>query len=167
MHFIIGNIFSLLSSLCVAVSAAQKSKKDLIKWQTFNIVFYMIACVVLEAYAALVSIFIALVRNVLSYKDRLTKKITAFLCLLIVIAGMWANNRGAVGILPIIAILSYTIFIYTTKNEQQMRYALILNMMLWFIHNMYIMAYPSALTNVLICAWTLIQIFKHKKPRKS
>jgi len=167
MNLIIGNIFSLLSSLCIAISAAQKSKKDLIKWQTFNIVFYMIACVVLEAYAALVSIFIALVRNVLSYKDRLTKKITAFLCLLIVIAGMWANNRGAVGILPIIAILSYTIFIYTTKNEQQMRYALILNMVLWLIHNVYIMAYPSALTNVLICLWTLIQIFKHKKPLKS
>lgn len=163
-HLLIGNLFSFLSSLCIVISAAQKSKKDLIKWQTFNIVFYMIACVALHAYAALVSIFIGFVRNILSYKDRLTKNITGVLCLLIVIVGLLANNRGIIGIFPIVAIVSYTVFIYTTKNEQQMRYALVLNMMLWFVHNFWIMAYPSAITNILICLWTLFQIFKNKKP---
>ena len=166
MSLIIGNIFSLLSSICVLVSVAVKSKKSLIKWQTFNILFYIFACIVLNAYAALVSIFIALVRNILAYKDRLTKRITFVLCLLILVVGVWVNNRGIIGIFPIAAIVSYTILIYTTKNEQQMRYALILNMVLWFVHNLFIMAYPSAISNVLICLWTALNIIKNRKDFK-
>ena len=122
----------------------------------------MIACVALQAYAALISIFIGLIRNILSYKDRLTKSITGILCLLIAVAGLWVNNRGFIGLFPIAAIVSYTIFIYTTKNEQQMRYALLLNMMLWFVHNLWIMAYPSAITNILIFLWTVVQIVKNR-----
>ena len=163
MSLIIGNIFSLLSSICVLISVAVKSKKSLIKWQTFNILFYIFACIVLNAYAALVSIFIALVRNILAYKDKLTKRITFVLCLLILVVGVWVNNRGIIGIFPIAAIVSYTILIYTTKNEQQMRYALILNMVLWFVHNLFIMAYPSAISNVLICLWTALNIIKNRK----
>lgn len=160
---IIGNIFSLLSSICVLISVAVKSKKSLIKWQTFNIIFYIFACIVLNAYAALVSIFIALVRNILAYKDRLTKRITFVLCLMILVVGVWVNNRGIIGIFPVAAIVSYTILIYTTKNEQQMRYALILNMVLWFVHNLFIMAYPSAISNVAICLWTALNIIKNRK----
>lgn len=156
----------MLSSICVLISVAVKSKKSLIKWQTFNILFYIFACIVLNAYAALVSIFIALVRNILAYKDKLTKRITFVLCLLILVVGVWVNNRGIIGIFPIAAIVSYTILIYTTKNEQQMRYALILNMVLWFVHNLFIMAYPSAISNVLICLWTALNIIKNRKDFK-
>ena len=156
----------MLSSICVLVSVAVKSKKSLIKWQTFNILFYIFACIVLNAYAALVSIFIALVRNILAYKDKLTKRITFVLCLLILVVGVWVNNRGIIGIFPIAAIVSYTILIYTTKNEQQMRYALILNMVLWFVHNLFIRAYPSAISNVAICLWTAVNIIKNRKDFK-
>lgn len=166
IHYIIANIFSLLSSICTAVSVVKKSKKDLIKWQTYNIVFYIFACIVLHAYTALISVLISLVRNILSYKDCLTKNISVILCLLIIVMGLLANNQGIIGFFPILAIVSYTVLMYTTKNEQQMRYALILNMILWFFYNLYILAYPSALTNVLIFLWTLIQIIKNQKKKE-
>ena len=82
--------------------------------------------------------------------------------ILCVIAGLWANNRGIIGLFPIIASASYTVFIYTTKNEQQMRWALVSNLILWFVHDAYVQAYPSALTDFVLIIWTGRQILKNK-----
>ena len=110
-----------------------------------------------------------LIRNILSYKDKLTKNITIILIILGIIIGLYANNRGIIGWLPIIASATYTICIYITTNEQQMRWALIFNMLLWFVHNAYVQAYPSAIANIVLCLWTGVQILRYapKKCRKA
>jgi len=162
-YLIIGNFFSLLSAICIGVSAVKKSKKDFMYWQIGDTFFGIIANIALYAYAALVISIICLIRNILSYKDKLSKGITYILLVLSVVIGLYANNRGIIGLLPIIASASYTICIYITKNEQQMRYALVFNMLLWFVHNFYVQAYPSAMANIVLCIWTSIQIIKNQK----
>jgi hypothetical protein len=52
---------------------------------------------------------------------------------------------------------------FTTKDEQQMRWALVSNLILWFVHDIYVQAYPSALTDVVLSVWTGMQIFKNRK----
>lgn len=160
---IIGNIFSLFSAICIAISVIKKSKKDLMYWQIGDTFFGIIANIALSAYAALVISVICFIRNILSYKDKLTINITYILLILSVVIGLYANNRGVIGWLPIIASASYTICVYVTKNEQQMRWALVFNLMLWFVHNAYVQAYPSAIANIVLCFWTALNIFKNKK----
>lgn len=160
---ILGNIFSLLSAICLAVSVLKKNKNDLIWWQIVDVVFCILSNIALYTYAALTTNSIALIRNILAYKNKLTKKITWILLILCIIAGFWANNRGLIGLFPIIASATYTIFIFITKNEQQMRWALTSNLILWFIHDIYVQAYPSALTDIVLCVWTFIQIYKNRK----
>ena len=160
---ITGNLFSLLSALCIAVSAIKQNKKDFMFWQTGDTLFGIIANIALSAYAALAISIMCFVRNLLSYQNKLTKNITCILLVISVIAGLYANNLAIIGLLPIIASASYTICIYLTKNEQQMRYALTVNMLLWFFHNFYVRAYPSAVANIALCVWTVIQILKNKK----
>ena len=162
-HLIIGNIFSLLSAICIAMSVIKKSKKDFMYWQIGDTLFGMVANIMLFAYSALVISVICFIRNVLSYKNMLTKNLIYVLLVLSVLVGGYANNLAIIGGLPIIASASYTICIYLTKNEQQMRWALAVNMMLWFIHNQYVKAYPSAVANVVLCVWTFIQIYKNRK----
>ena len=161
-YLIIGNIFSLLSAICIAVSAVKQSKKDFMYWQVGDTVFGIFCNLVLFAYAALVISIVSLIRNLLSYKNKLTQNRTYILLVLSVVIGLYANNLGVIGWLPIIASGSYTICIYITKNEQQMRWALVFNMLLWFIHSVYIQAYPSAICNIVLCFWTLIQIYKNR-----
>lgn len=161
-HLIIGNIFSLLSAICIAVSAVKQSKKDFMYWQIGDTLFGIFCNVALSAYAALVISIVCFIRNLLSYKSKLTKNITYILLILGVIIGAYANNLGIIGWLPIIASGSYTICIYVTKNEQQMRWALAVNMLLWFIHSAYIKAYPSAVCNIVLCFWTLFQVYKNR-----
>ena len=162
MNLIVGNVFSLLCAICVAVSAVKKSKKDFMYWQIGEALFGIIVNIALSAYAALVISIVCFIRNVLSYKNKLTKSITIVLLIVSVAVGIYANNLAVIGLLPIIASASYTICIYITRNEQQMRWALTINMILWFIHNFYVQAYPSAVANIVLCVWTVIQIFRHR-----
>ena len=166
-YLIIGNLFSLLSAICIAVSVAKKSKADFMWWQIGDTFFGIFANIALFTYSALVISIICFIRNILSYCGKLTKNITSILLILSVIIGLYANNRGVIGWFPVIASASYTIFIYTTKNEQQMRYALIFNMLLWFVHNAYVQAYPSATANILLCIWTVWQATKYKSKNES
>ncbi|MBO7556544.1 MAG: YgjV family protein [Alphaproteobacteria bacterium] len=162
-YLILGNLFSLLSAICIAISVLKKNKNDLIWWQVIDVIFCILSNIALYTYSALTTNSVSLIRNILAYKGKLTKNLTWILLILCIVAGLYANNRGIIGLLPIIASVSYTIFMYTTKNEQQMRWALVLNLILWFIHDIYVQAYPSALTDTVLSMWTSIQIFKNRK----
>ena len=105
----------------------------------------------------------AIIRNILAYKNKLTEKLTFVLMILCIVAGLWANNRGIIGLFPIVASASYTVLMYTTRNDQQMRYALISNLLLWFVHDFYVQAYPSALTDAALSVWTAVQIIRHRQ----
>ena len=128
-----------------------------------NTLFDMLTNLVLCAYAAFVISFICFIRNIIFYKGKLTKSITLILLIINVIVGLYVNNLQMIGLLAIIASASYTICIYTTKNDQQMRWALCVNLILWFIHNFYVQAYPSAVACIVLCIWTFIQIYKNRR----
>ena len=161
-HLIIGNLFSLLAAICVAVSVIRKNKNELILWQLWSIILSTFSCLALGAYAATITCITDMIRNALAYKNRLTSQLTAFLVLLCIVISLWINNLGIIGILAIVASASYTIFMYTTINEQQMRWALVLNQTLWFIHDLYIQAFPAVAVAVTLIIWTSIQIFRHR-----
>ena len=160
---LIGNFFSLLSATSLAVSVAKKSKKDLIWWQIWDAVFGMMASFFLNAYAAAVICIVYVIRNVLAYQDRLTKNKTIFLMIAGGCVGWYANNLGVIGWLPIIAAVGYTACIYLSKNEQQLRWALIASISLWIIHNVYVRAYPYVILDSCVTVWTFIQIYKNRK----
>ncbi|MBR3676625.1 MAG: YgjV family protein [Alphaproteobacteria bacterium] len=160
-YLIIGNIFSFLSAVCIAVSVIKKNKNDLIWWQIIDVIFCILSNIALYTYAAMTTNSVALIRNILAYKNKLTKNLTWILCVLCVVVGLWANNRGIIGLFPIIASASYTIFMFITENEQQMRWALVSNLILWLVHDIYVQAYPSAVTDLVLSVWTAVQIWKY------
>jgi hypothetical protein len=166
IYLVVGNFCSLLSALCIAVSAVKQSKKDFMFWQIGDALFGILVNIALSAHSALIISLACLVRNVLSYQGRLTRKLTFVLLVVSVAIGIYANNLGIIGWLPIVASSAYTLCIYLTKDEQQMRYSLIVNMVLWFVHNAYVQAYPSALANIVLCVWTLVQIVKYRKAQR-
>ncbi len=162
-YLIIGNIFSLFSAICIAISVIKKNKNDLIWWQILDVMFCILSNIALYAYAASTTNVISLIRNILAYKNKLTKLWTVVLTVLCIIVGLWANNLGIIGLFPIVASASYTVLIYISKNDQQMRLALLSNLMLWFVHDAYVQAYPSAFTDLILSLWTIIQFFKNRK----
>jgi len=162
-YLIVGNFFSLLSVLALGWAASRKNKKDFMFWNIWDTVFGTLANFVLSAYAALIICILGLIRNYLSYRGTLTQNITYVLLVLSIIIGAYINNLGIIGWLPIIAAGGYTLGIYWTRNEQQLRWVLLINFVLWFIHNVYIQAYPALIGNIALSFWTAFQIYKNRR----
>ena len=164
---IIGNIFAFISVIFALISATKKKKTDLIGWQVLNIFFCILSCIALYAYAALVTNALALVRNILAYKQKLTVKIAIWLSVLCVVIGAYTNNLGIIGWFAIAASTSYTVLMFTTKNAQQMRYAMLLSSGLWLVHDFYVQSYPTVVSGTILIIWTTIQIIKYQRFLKS
>ncbi len=160
---ILGNIFSLGAAICLTVSVIKKTKTDFIGWQIGDDIFGCLTCLTLGSYSALTVCLVCFIRNLLAYKNKLNRLLTGILFLTNIIVGLYVNNLGAIGWLPVIAAASYTIFVYLAKTAQHMRIALISNLSLWVIHCLYIQAYPSAFVNLSICLWTIYQALKRSK----
>ena len=162
-QLILGNIFSFCAAVCLAVSVMKKSKKSLIGWQIGDTVLCVISNLILLSYSAMVISAICVVRNVLSYFNKLNATLTVILLLTGTIIGLWANNRGVIGWLPVIASAEYTVCMYLFKSAQGMRYALILNLLMWLVHDAYIQSYPMAGMDLALSIWTAWQTFKNRR----
>lgn len=162
-NLIVGNIFSFCAVVCIAISVVKKTKAQLIWWQTLDVVFYIFASIVLGSYAGISTNLVCLLRNVIAYKDKLTRPLMWLLVVLCVVSGLYVNNLGVIGYFPILASGSYTVFLYVAKDKQMMLYALIVNLSLWFVHDLYIQAYPSAATDLLLSLWAAYRAVKEMK----
>lgn len=162
-YLIIGNIFSFLASLCTAISVVKKNKEDFMYWQVGNTIFAILTNVALFSYSGITTNAVSLVRNVLASKSKLTFIGTLIICTISISLGIIFNNRGLIGILPVLSSAGYTLCIYLTKNEQQLRYALIVDLSLWATYYLYIRGYPSVITYMILNVWTVIQIYRNRK----
>ena len=168
LNLILGNIFATLGAACVIISVTKKNKNDLIWWQAVNVFFCILSSLFFAAYAAFITNCFSMMRNVLACKNKLSSNATIILSGSCLITGIYMNNLGMIGMLAIIASISYTFFMYITKNDQQMRYAFIFSSILWLLHDYYIKSYSTVLTGTVFIFWTVIQIIKNKNvPKKS
>ena len=163
LSLIIGNIFAFLSVIFAFISVIKKKKTDLIGWQIANIAFCIFSNIALFAYAALSTNFIALIRNMLAYRKKLTAMATLMLSVACVVVGLYINNLGLIGWWAILASTSYTVLMYVAKSAQQMRYAVIFSSILWVVHDFYVQSYPTVISGCFLIAWTIIQILKYRR----
>ena len=166
-YLLIGNILSFCCATCIAISVVKKNKRNLIWWQIWDSIFGLLASLVLFSYSSFTTGILCAIRNFLAYNKGLTKFITFVLVFICVTVGLYANNRGIFGLFPIIAFSGYTLTMYWAKNDQQMRYSLIINLSIWMIHDFYIQAYPSAIMDIALSIWTFYQAMRrvHRKRR--
>lgn len=160
---IIGEILSLLAALTLAYSTFSNKKTKMIWWQALNAVFYGLSNLFLGGYSAVVTNVLTLFRNVLLVKNKLDKKFTIIICILMIIIGLYFNNREWLGLLPIIASIQYTICIYLLKSAQHMRYALIINLLQWMVFDLLVKAYPMFILDIIIIIVTIINVLRFKK----
>ena len=91
------------------------------------------------------------------------KKLTILFIVFYILFGLAFNTKGWIGIFPILASSSYAIFCLKSNDAQILRYGLVLNQILWFLHDICVKAYPSMVTEVLIAIITIYNIIKESK----
>ena len=160
---IIANCFSLASASFLAYSTFSKKKEKMLIYQSFDVFFCFLADVFVGSYSAAVTCIINLARNMLAAKNKLKIWMSVVCVILTIVLGVLCNQIGFVGWLPIFASVEYTFAINVTKNANEMRYALILNLILWLMHDLYVGLCPNAIMDCVIVVFSVFNIIRLKK----
>ena len=158
---IIGNILSLLGMGCDSFSASRKTTKGVLIWQSLGQVIYGLSSFVLKGYSGAVQSVVSLLRNSVAIANIKNRYIEWGLIILGVIFGLHFNNRGIVGLLPVIANSEYSVAIFRFKdNERALKISFLICIVLFSIFNLYIMNYVGVATNCVVFASTAAFLVK-------
>lgn len=158
---ILGNLISLLAMGSDSFSATRKTAKGVLLVQCISQFLYGLSSLVLKGYSAAVQSAVSIIRNLVAVKGEPSKATQWILILLGVALGLFFNNLGAAGWLPVISNLEYSIAVFRFKdNERALKLAFLVNIALFAIFNAVIYNFVGLIANVVIFATTVMALVK-------
>ncbi len=167
ISLIIGNLCSLIGMLTDSVSSTRKRARDVLLLQSLSQLVYGIGALALKGYSAVVQSVVSILRNFFAMGKKSTAVVEWGLVALGVILGLWFNNRGIFGLLPVIANFEYSVAVFRLKdNEWALKIAFAISVVLYAVFNVILLNIVGAISNAVIFIVTLICILKEAKNRK-
>ncbi|MDO4467340.1 MAG: YgjV family protein [Bacillota bacterium] len=169
MNIIIGNCISFLSALFTIYSSIQKEREKIYFYQIWQCFAMVIASLFFVSYSGVCTFLLCTIRNYLLMKDKYTKNMCYLFMLAIGILGILSNNRGMLGLLPVIGSIIYTYGSLICKKTISIKINIILNLLIWGIYEGMIYDFVSAIVDGSSAIITIYSIQKEKKeaPSKS
>lgn len=167
MKIIIGNIIALIASIIMVYSGTVKNKKKIIYFQTVQIGLSVISNIILGGITGAIINAISFVRNIWCYKDKLNIVRKCIIATSATILSITLNNLGLIGFLPVISTVTY-VFLMDTKSTINFKFLIIFTMSLWFVYDLTIKSYTSAifdLGNIIANSVTIVQLKSRKETK--
>ena len=162
-NILAGNICSLLAMGTDSLSSAQKTTTRVLWVQNLSQVIYCVGAVFLNAYSACAQNLVSILRNLIAICKISSKWLEWTLTILGVVLGLVFNNRGWVGLLPIIANLQYTIVIFRFRgNERILKASFLVNALLFSVFNGAVLSIVGVFTNLVVAISAAISLVKTK-----
>lgn len=158
---LIGNIIALIASLLMVFSGLLKKKKQILYIQTIQIGLSVISNIVLGGITGAIINLLSCIRNILCYIGKLTLLSKIVLIFFSVLLTLMFNNLGFIGLLPLISIVSYTCLI-DINEVIRFKLLIIFTMLLWFVYDLYIKSYSSAIFDFMNIVFNTFSIMKIK-----
>lgn len=156
---IIGNVIMLIASILMVISGLPKDKKTIIRLQTIQIGLMTLGNLLLGSMPGAISNGFNIVRNLLSYYNKLGITQKTGLIIIPAILSLLFNNIGIFVLFPILASGLFTALM-TTKNIKMFKLLCIFTSMLWLVHDLYIDAYTSVFFDILTITTNIIGIYR-------
>ena len=128
MVYWIAQGFGILGLLVMVISLFQKNKDRMLGYVVFNGIFFGIEYLLLGAYSGMFSNFFGI-----SFDGKI------------------------VSLLPIIAEIIYVIALWQ-KDVKKIRIGTLLMVILWLIYDIFVKAYPSMITDLIVMSSTIVAI---------
>lgn len=164
MNILIGNIIALVASLIMVYTGILKNKKKIIYLQTVQIGLSVISNIVLGGISGAIINGISCIRNVLCYKGMLTTMFKILIVIISITLTLLFNNLGIIGLLPLISIVVYTLFM-DTKKVITLKLLIIFTMIMWLLYDFYIKSYTSSLFDLLTIITNVIALNQLRNKR--
>ena len=160
---ILGNILSLLAMCSDSFSSSRKTTKGVLMAQNLSQVFYGLSSLVLGGYSAVVQNGVSILRNFVAMQSKSIKAIEWGLIAIGVGLGIFFNNLGLVGWLPILANLEYSIAVFRFKeNERALKAAFMVCCILYTIFNVFIYNAVGVVSNLVVITSIITFLWKGK-----
>ncbi|MBR4139586.1 MAG: YgjV family protein [Lachnospiraceae bacterium] len=164
MGIILGNVFSLCASISDTLSSSRKTAKGVLLVQCLSQVFYLASTLALKGYSAAVQNAVSIFRNLAAISKKENKLVEWILVILGVVLGLVFNNRGFIGLLPVVANLEYTLAVFRFKdNERALKIAFAICIALFMVFNVALLNFVGAITNAMVLVMTIIFVVKGGK----
>lgn len=158
----IANIIAILGCILMVAVGYIKNKKSALIVQVIQMILLSITDLLLGSITGTLINILGIIRNILCYKNSLSKISIALIIIASVYFGYSHNTLGFIGLLPIINNIVFIIFI-NTKSKVGFKILIIFSMILWFIHDLYIKSYVTALFDIFTIISSVISIIQIKK----
>ena len=163
---IIGNACTLLATGANAVSSTRKSAKGVLGWQCISQVIYFVCAVVLRGYSGAVQNVVSLLRNLAAIRNVKSKALEWSLTVAGVVLGLVFNNRGLMGLLPVVGNLQYTLAIFRFQdNPRILKLSFLLSCVAYAVFNAVILNYVGVVTDSVVALTTAIVLIKDAKKK--
>lgn len=161
------NILSGIGSLFPIASSFFKKKNTIFIIQSIGYIIDGITQIIANSLSAATQLFICAIRNFITTKEKTPKWVYYIFSLFFITFGLYFNNRGFIGLLPIIATAQYTLWNGYTKSAQITRYGMLINYGLWIIHDLYIQLYVAAIMMMISIIVVIINIIRYHCKQKT
>lgn len=162
-YIVLGNISSIFAMLFLFLAVAQKDNHKLITIQGVSYFFFALAGLILKGYSGLVQDIIGFIRNLCIATNKNNIYIRNILLVSGIVFGYILNNKGFLGIFPIIGTFQYSIVSFKKSvSNKHLQLSIILNAVLMIIYSFVIQNYVNMITNtitILISIQTLRKDF--------
>ncbi|MDD5924533.1 MAG: YgjV family protein [Clostridia bacterium] len=164
IDLILGNIFSVLAMISDSISSSRKTAKGVLIVQTVSQVFYTASTIILKGYSGAVQNAVSIFRNLEAIREKPNKIMKWVWVALGVILGICFNNLGAIGWLPVIGNLIYSLAVFYFKNnERALKMVFACIVIMFGIFNFVIRNYVGVGANIFIFVSTIIFLIRDKK----
>lgn len=161
IQIVLGNIIALIASILMVYSGILKTKKKILYIQTIQIGLSVVSNAILGGITGAIINILSCVRNILCYKNKLNKVAKTILIFLAIILSFKFNNLGILGTLPLISMVVYILFM-NVKDVIKFKYLIIFTMIMWFVYDLYVKSYTSAVFNFVNIIANIISIIQIK-----
>ena len=165
MNIIIGNSIATIASVLMIYVGMIKERKKILFVQTLQIMLLVISNFVLGGIVGGIINIICVIRNILSYYDKLDLKWKIILSVLSVGLSITFNNLGMIGLLPMFSTVLY-IWLMNIKDVIKFKWLIVFTNFTWLIYDIMIISIVTAVCDLLSVITGVISINSIKKDNK-
>jgi len=168
IEVIVGNICSVGAMISDSYGGTRKTKKGILLAQCISQIFYMAAAIILKGYSAAVQNVVAIFRNTYAVYGKHNKIVEWSLVAAPVVLGLVFNNRGWLGVLPVVANLQYSITMVLCKDDaRKLKISLVAVSVMFSVFNFAILNFVSGVACIVTGVVTTMSIVKNKETESS
>ena len=157
---LIGNIISLAGACFTLLSAWSRDRKRIYLYQAAQCLLLAVANIFFASISGVTTCALCAVRNCLLAYDRFTAGRCALFVAAVAALGLYTNNRGLTGLLPIIATVLYTVGCYFAKRAKAIKLNMIVNLVLWAAYDLLVGDYVSGAVDSVSAMTALASILR-------